>query len=121
MGRTGEESGGRWHLFLRKAKCRPHISVSPAGGLAQASCRLSAQVGDQEWEVGLETGQEHPSPTRSSSDTPTWGSQSHLPRRVSSPRPSLLPDCPTAQALGVDPALSLSGSSPSTPGHTGLL
>lgn len=80
MGRTGEESGGRWHLFLRKAKCRPHISFLLPGASPRPAAALSAQVGDQEWEeVGLETGQEHPSPTRSSSDTPTWGSQSHLP------------------------------------------
>lgn len=80
MRSTGEESGGRWHLFLRKAKCRPHISFLLPGASPRPAAALSAQVGDQEWEeVGLETGQEHPSHTRSSSDTPTWGSRSHLP------------------------------------------
>ena len=80
MRRTGEESGRRWHLFLRKAKCRPHISFLLPGASPRPAAALNAQVGDQEWEeVGLETGQEHPSPTPPPSDTPTWGSWSYLP------------------------------------------
>ena len=81
MRRTGEEFGGRWHLFLRKAECQPHISFLLPG----ASPRPAAAL-------GLETGQEHPShPPTPASDTPTWGSRSHLPR-VTFPGPNLLPE-----------------------------
>ena len=99
MRRTGEESGRRWHLFLRKAKCRPHISFLLPGASPRPAAALNAQVGDQEWEeVGLETGQEHPSPTPPPSDTPTWGSWSYLPRE-SAP---LVPIC-CLTVLGTGP------------------
>ena len=101
MRRTGEEFGGRWHLFLRKAKCRPHISFLLPGAAPRPAAAL-----------GLETGQEHPS------HPPPPPLQTH-PRgdhgATSPESPSLVPICclrSLAQALGVDSAPSLSGSSP---------